>query len=470
MAQAEIGLIGLAVMGENLVLNMAHHGFPVVVYNRTVSKVDQFLQSRAQNLPITGAHSLQEFVAQLTRPRRVMMMVKAGSAVDELIGQLVLFLEPGDVLIDGGNSFYKDTERRVREAETRGILYLGVGISGGEEGALKGPSIMPGGAAAAWPLVQRIFQTIAAHVNGEPCCDWIGPGGAGHFVKMVHNGIEYGDMQLIAEAYGLLRDVLGMQPPELHELFARWNETELQSYLIEITSKIFTVRDSSSGEFLVDRILDAAGQKGTGQWTGQAALDFGVPLSLITEAVFARAMSALKEERATASRLLKGPQPRYRGSRERFVEDLRQALYAAKICSYAQGFALMQTADRVSGWALRLGTIARLWRGGCIIRAKFLDYIAEAFDRQPNLANLLLDPYFRRAVRRAQGGWRRIVREGVRAGVAVPALSAALAYYDSYRAARSPANLIQAQRDFFGAHTFERVDRPRNEFFHASWT
>lgn len=469
MSQADIGLIGLAVMGENLVLNMAEHGFSVAVFNRTVSKVDAFLAGRAAGKSIIGARSLPELIAQLKKPRRVMMMVKAGPAVDELIAQLVPLLEPGDILIDGGNSHYADTARRMKETEARGLLYLGAGVSGGEEGALKGPSIMPGGSAAAWPAVQPIFQAIAAKVDGEPCCDWVGPGGAGHFVKMVHNGIEYGDMQLIAEAYALLRDVLKLTPPELHDVFQKWNQTELSSYLIEITSRIFTVRDPETGQYLVDIILDAAGQKGTGKWTSQVALDLGVPLTLITEAVFSRAMSSLKDERVKASSVLKGPRAAFRGDRARFIEGVRQALYASKICSYAQGFALMRAADAEYGWNLRPGSIAMLWRGGCIIRAQFLHRIREAFERQADLPNLLPDVYFRRAVGRAQPAWRRTVREAVRFGVATPAMSSALAYYDAYRTAQSPANLIQAQRDFFGAHTFERADRPRGQFFHANW-
>jgi len=470
MSQASIGLIGLAVMGENLVLNMAHHGHTVAVFNRTVAKVDEFLRGRAAGQPIVGAHSIEQLVGLLQKPRRIMMMVKAGAPVDMLIEQLVPFLEPGDILIDGGNSFFPDTERRVKEAEARGLLYIGTGVSGGEEGALKGPSIMPGGSAAAWPHVKAIFQDIAAKAGSEPCCDWVGPGGAGHFVKMVHNGIEYGDMQLIGEAYALMRQALGLTSAELSDVFAQWNATELDSYLIEITSKVLAKQDPETGNPLVEMILDAAGQKGTGKWTSQVSLDLGVPLTLITEAVFARNMSALKEERVAAAQLLKGPRGAFKGDRAKFIEDIRNALYASKICSYAQGFAMMRAADAEYHWNLQPGRIALLWRGGCIIRAQFLDRIQEAFDRKPGLPNLLLDKYFKRAVSKAQSSWRRVVREAVRLGIPVPTFSAALNYYDSYRSANLPANLLQAQRDFFGAHTFERIDKPRGEFFHADWT
>ena len=397
------------------------------------------------------------------------MMVKAGPAVDDLIGQLIPLLEPGDMLIDGGNSYFPDTARRMKDVEAKGLLYIGTGVSGGEEGALKGPSIMPGGSPAAWPLVKTIFQDIAAKVDGAPCCDWVGPGGAGHFVKMVHNGIEYGDMQLIGEAYALLKNALGLQPPELADVFSRWNATELDSYLIEITSKIFTTKDPETGNYLVDMILDAAGQKGTGKWTSQVALDLGVPLTLITEAVFARSMSAMKDQRVAASQALKGPRAKFGGDRAKFTEDIRQALYASKICSYAQGFAMMQAADAQHQWGLKPGNIALLWRGGCIIRAQFLNRIQEAYDRKPALANLLLDNYFKKAVSKAQSSWRRVLREAVKLGIPAPTFSAALAYYDSYRCAQLPANLVQAQRDFFGAHTFERTDRPRGQFVHVEW-
>ena len=469
MPQADIGLIGLAVMGENLVLNMANHGHTVAVFNRTVSKVDAFIKGPAAGKSIVGAHSLKELVALLKKPSRIMMMVKAGPAVDDLIRQLIPLLEPGDILIDGGNSYFPDTARRMKEVEAEGLLYIGTGVSGGEEGALKGPSIMPGGSVAAWPHVKPIFQNIAAKVDGVPCCDWVGPAGAGHFVKMVHNGIEYGDMQLIGEAYALLKQALGMTPPELHEVFAAWNKTELDSYLIEITSQIFTKKDPETGNYLVDMILDVAGQKGTGKWTGQIALDLGVPLTLITEAVFARGMSALKDQRVAASQALKGPRAKFVGDRVKFAEDIRQALYASKICSYAQGFAMMQAADAEYKWGLKPGNISLLWRGGCIIRAQFLNRIKEAYDRKPALANLLLDKYFKKAVSTAQSGWRRVIREAVKLGIPVPTFSAALSYYDSYRSAQLPANLLQAQRDFFGAHTFERIDKPRGQFIHAEW-
>ena len=469
MSQATIGLIGLAVMGENLVLNMANHGHTVAVFNRTVSKVDDFLRGPAAGKSILGAHSIEQLVALLQKPRRIMMMVKAGAAVDMLIEQLVPHLEPGDILIDGGNSFFPDTERRVKEAEARGLLYIGTGVSGGEEGALKGPSIMPGGSSTAWPHVKTIFQDIAAKAGTAPCCDWIGPGGAGHFVKMVHNGIEYGDMQLICEAYALMRHALGLSAAELGDVFAQWNATELDSYLIEITSKVLRKQDPETGNPLVEMILDAAGQKGTGKWTSQVALDLGVPLTLITEAVFARNMSALKEQRTAAAGLLKGPRGAFNGGRVKFIEDIRNALYASKICSYAQGFAMMRAADDEYHWGLQPGQIALLWRGGCIIRAQFLNRIQEAFDRKADLPNLLLDKYFKRAVSKAQTSWRRVLREAVRLGIPVPTFSAALNYYDSYRSAQLPANLLQAQRDFFGAHTFERIDKPRGEFFHADW-
>jgi len=469
MPQADIGLIGLAVMGENLVLNMANHGHTVAVFNRTVSKVDDFLAGRAKGKSIIGKHSLQEMVASLKKPRRILMMVKAGPAVDDLIGQMIPLLETGDMLIDGGNSYFPDTERRMKEVEAKGLLYIGTGVSGGEEGALKGPSIMPGGSPAAWPHVKPIFQDISAKIDGVPCCDWVGPRGAGHFVKMVHNGIEYGDMQLIGEAYALLKNALSLQPPELADVFSKWNATELDSYLIEITSKIFTTKDPQTGNYLVDMILDAAGQKGTGKWTSQVALDLGVPLTLITEAVFARSMSAMKDQRVAASQALKGPRAKFNGDREKFTEDIRQALYASKICSYAQGFAMMQAADAEYQWNLKPGNIALLWRGGCIIRAQFLNRIQEAYNRKPALANLLLDPYFKKAVSKAQSSWRRVLRAAVKLGIPAPTFGAALAYYDSYRCAQLPANLLQAQRDFFGAHTFERTDRPRGQFVHVEW-
>jgi 6-phosphogluconate dehydrogenase len=469
MSQADIGLIGLAVMGENLVLNMAHHGYTVAVFNRTVAKVDKFLAEKAQGTTVLGTHSLQEFVASLKKPRRIMMMVKAGPAVDDFINQLLPLLEKGDILIDGGNSFFQDTNRRTHELANKGILYIGTGISGGEEGALKGPSIMPGGHPEAWPHVQPIFQAIAAQVDGTPCCDWVGPDGAGHFVKMVHNGIEYGDMQLIAEVYDILRKVLNMEPPELHDVFAEWNRGDLDSYLIDITSQIFTKKDPETGKYLVDVILDAAGQKGTGKWTTLESLELGVPVTMITEAVFARSMSALKDERVSASDVLKGPRAKFAGNRKAVIDTLRQALYVAKICYYAQGFALLKQAAHEYNWPLNFGSIAMLWRGGCIIRARFLNRIKEAFDRNPSLHNLLLDPYFMKIVTGRQTNLRRVVALAARFGIPVPVFSAALAYYDSYRSHQLPANLIQAQRDFFGAHTYERIDKPRGDFLHTEW-
>lgn len=469
MAQADIGLIGLAVMGENLVLNMARHGFSVAVFNRTVARVDEFVRGRAAGQPIAGAHSLAELLRGLKKPRRLMLMVKAGPAVDELIGQCAPLLEAGDVLIDGGNSHFRDSNRRAAELAQLGLRFIGAGISGGEEGALHGPSIMPGGDIAAWPLVQPVFQAIAARVDGTPCCAWIGPAGAGHFVKMVHNGIEYGDMQLIGEAYLLLRDALGLTPPELHEVFAGWNRGPLNSYLVEITADIFRRRDPDTGAYLVDRILDAAGQKGTGKWTSQVALDLGSPVTIITEAVFARCLSALKDERVAAAPRLRGPAPRFRGDRAAFLRAVGDALYLAKLCSYAQGFALLQAASDEFAWNLSPGDIALLWRGGCIIRAGFLGHIKQAYDRDPRLPNLLLDPFFRRTAVRDQARLRRVVATAARLGLPTPALAAALAYYDGYRCANLPANLLQAQRDYFGAHTYERTDRPRGQFFHTHW-
>ncbi|MCO5044794.1 MAG: decarboxylating NADP(+)-dependent phosphogluconate dehydrogenase [Kiritimatiellae bacterium] len=469
VTQADIGLIGLAVMGENLVLNMANNGFSVAVFNRTVSKVDDFVQTRAAGKAILGAHTLQELVASLKRPRRVMTMVKAGPAVDQLIEQLIPLLEPGDIIIDGGNSWFEDTQRRQKQVESRGLLYIGTGVSGGEEGALRGPSIMPGGSPAAWPHVKPILQAIAAKVNGEPCCDWVGSDGAGHFVKMVHNGIEYGDMQLICEAYDLLKRGLGMTAQELHDIFSIWNKGELDSYLIEITAKVFTRTDSETGRPLVDVILDAAGQKGTGKWTSSIALDLGVPVTLITESVFARIMAAHKEERVAASKKLRGPKSAYRGDRAKFIESIRQALFVAKICSYAQGFALLKSASDKYGWKLNLGQLAMLWRGGCIIRAAFLTQIRDAFSRRKAPANLLLDPNFKKIVVRGQGSLRRVIQQAAKLGIPVPCFGAALAYFDSYRSEVLPANLLQAQRDFFGAHTYERVDKPRGQFFHTEW-
>ena len=471
MSQADIGLIGLAVMGENLVLNMANHGFTVAVYNRTTARVDDFIGGRAQGKSIIGTHSPEELLAQLKRPRRVMLMVQAGAAVDRVIESLLPLLQEGDILIDGGNSNYQDTVRRTRELTAKGLLYIGTGVSGGEEGALTGPSIMPGGNPAAWPHVKDIFQAIAAKVDdGSPCCDWVGEDGAGHYVKMVHNGIEYGDMQMIAESYALLRQVLGIEPQAMSEIFKNWNAGELDSYLIEITGDILAKTDEETGRPMVDLILDTAGQKGTGKWTGIDSLQLGAPVTAITEAVFARALSFLKDERVAAAKVLKGPDATFDGDREAFVEDVRQALYAAKICSYAQGYQLLHLAAVEYGWDLNYGSIALMWRGGCIIRAQFLGRIKEAFDADPTLANLLLAPYFNEQIENAQAAWRRIIATAVTLGVPVPTFSSALAYYDGYRSERLPANLLQAQRDYFGAHTYERIDKPRGEFFHTNWT
>ncbi len=472
-ATADIGLVGLAVMGENLVLNMESHGFTVAVYNRTPARVDSFLAGRARGKGILGFHSLKELVAALKKPRKVMLMVKAGAAVDQVIEEVAPLLEPGDVLVDGGNTHFPDTSRRTRALKEKGLLYVGTGVSGGEEGALRGPSIMPGGDPAAWPLVKPIFQAIAARApDGSPCCDWVGSEGAGHYVKMVHNGIEYGDMQLIGESYDLLARLAGLDAAALHDVFDRWNKGPLDSYLIEITRDIFGYRDPETGKPLVDLILDAAGQKGTGKWMVASATELGVPLTLITEAVFARCLSAQKEERVAAARVLPGPDPHSRvlGDREQFVRDVEMALYASKIISYAQGFALLNAMSKETGWAINNGAVALMWRGGCIIRSVFLGKIKEAFDRNPALANLLIDPYFAAEVERAQAGWRRAVGAGVANGIPLPAMSAALAYFDGYRCGRLPANLLQAQRDYFGAHTYERVDRPRGQFFHTNWT
>ena len=471
MSQADIGLIGLAVMGENLVLNMANHGFTIAVYNRTTSRVDDFIGGRAQGKSIIGTHSPEELLAQLKRPRRVMMMVQAGTAVDRVIESLLPLLQEGDILIDGGNSNYQDTVRRTRALTAKGLLYIGTGVSGGEEGALTGPSIMPGGNQAAWPHVKDIFQAIAAKVDdGSPCCDWVGKDGAGHYVKMVHNGIEYGDMQMIAESYALLRQVLGIKPQAMSEIFKAWNEGELDSYLIEITGEILAKTDEETNQPMVDLILDTTGQKGTGKWTGIDSLQLGAPVTAITEAVFARALSFLKDERVAAAKVLKGPEVTFAGDREAFVEDIRQALYAAKICSYAQGYQLLRLAAIEYGWDLNYGSIALMWRGGCIIRAQFLGRIKEAFDADPTLANLLLAPYFSEQIENAQTAWRRVVATAVSLGIPVPTFSSALAYYDGYRSERLPANLLQAQRDYFGAHTYERVDKPKGEFFHTNWT
>ena len=466
---ADIGLIGLAVMGENLVLNMESKGYTVAVYNRTTEKVDHFVNGRGRGKKFIATHTIAEFCRAIRRPRKVMMLVKAGPAVDDLIEQLLPHLESGDVIIDGGNTHFPDTIRRTKYVESKGLFYIGTGVSGGEEGALNGPSMMPGGSTAAWPLVKPIFQSICAKADGMPCCDWVGEDGAGHFVKMVHNGIEYGDMQLICETYQIMKDLLGMSNAEMHDVFAKWNEGDLDSYLIEITRDILAYRDDT-GAYTLDYILDAAGQKGTGKWTAIAALDEGVPLTLITEAVFARSLSAMKEERVAASVELSGPKKTFAGDRAAFLSDLHDALYAAKIVSYAQGYALMRQAAHTYGWNLNNGGIALMWRGGCIIRSVFLGKIKEAFDRMPNLTNLLLDPFFKEKVLTAQSGWRSVVASAVTNGIPVPSMSAALSYFDGYRTERLPANLLQAQRDFFGAHTYERVDRERGTFFHTNWT
>ncbi|MCB8965785.1 MAG: decarboxylating NADP(+)-dependent phosphogluconate dehydrogenase [Ardenticatenaceae bacterium] len=468
--QADIGLIGLAVMGQNLVLNMDDHGFTVAVYNRTVSKVDHFIENEAKGTKVIGTHSLEELVSVLKRPRRVMIMVKAGAPVDATIAQLVPLLEPGDIIIDGGNSHYPDSTRRTKELAEKGILFIGTGVSGGEEGARFGPSIMPGGAPDAWPHVKPIFQSIAAKVaDGSPCCDWVGEEGAGHFVKMVHNGIEYGDMQLICEAYDVMQHALGMSPAEMSAVFTQWNQGKLDSYLIEITADILAYKDED-GQPMVDKILDTAGQKGTGKWTAVSALDNGIPLTLIGEAVFSRFLSALKDERVTAAEVLGSPKPEFAGDKAALIADLQQALYASKIVSYTQGYMLMRSASEEFGWKLAYGNIALMWRGGCIIRAAFLDDIKTAFERNPALNNLLLDPFFKEQVQQAESAWRRVVSTAVSVGIPVPAMSSALAFYDGYRRDRLPANLLQAQRDYFGAHTYERVDKPRGEFFHTNWT
>ena len=468
--KADIGVIGLAVMGQNLVLNMNDHGFTVAVFNRTTSKVDRFLADEARGTNVIGTHSMEELASRLKRPRIVMIMVKAGWPVDATIEKLLPWLEEGDIIIDGGNSHYSDTTRRVHELAEKGILFVGAGVSGGEEGARHGPSIMPGGRPEAWPHIKPILQAIAAKVaDGTPCCDWLGEEGAGHFVKMVHNGIEYGDMQLICEAYDLMKHALGMSAGEMSTVFAGWNKGELNSYLIEITADILAYKDVD-GAPLVDKILDTAGQKGTGKWTAVAALDAGIPLTLIGEAVFARFLSALKEERLIAAEALGSPIPQFAGDKNSFINDIRKALYASKIISYTQGYMLFRAASEDFGWNLEYGKIALMWRGGCIIRAAFLDDIKAAFDANPKLSNLLLDPFFKDQVQSTAASWRRVVAQGVKLGIPVPAMSSALAFYDGYRRDRLPANLLQAQRDYFGAHTYERIDKPRGEFFHTNWT
>jgi 6-phosphogluconate dehydrogenase len=470
MNKADIGLIGLAVMGENLVMNMESKGFTVAVFNRTVEKVTNFVQGRAKGKNIIGATSLKELTESLKKPRKVMLMVKAGQPVDDFIEQLLSYLEPGDIIIDGGNSHFPDTTRRTKYVESKGLLYVGTGVSGGEEGALKGPSLMPGGSPAAWPHVKPILQAIAAKVeDGSPCCDWVGECGAGHFVKMVHNGIEYGDMQLICEAYDLMRKMLGMSASEMHQVFQEWDHGDLNSYLIEITRDILTVNDTD-GQPLVDKILDTAGQKGTGKWTGIAALDEGIPLTLIGEAVFARCLSAIKEERVAASKVFPAVPVKFSGNQKAFIADIKDALYASKIVSYAQGYTLMRAAAKTYGWNLNYGGIALMWRGGCIIRSIFLGKIKEAFDTNPKLPNLLLNPFFKEKIVAAQAGWRRVCAAALTNGIPAPAFTSALCYFDGYRSERLPANLLQAQRDYFGAHTYERVDRPRGEFSHTNWT
>ena len=468
---ADIALIGLAVMGQNIVLNMNDHGYVVAVYNRTVSKVDEFLGNEAKGTRVVGAHSLQELVGLLKKPRRIMLLVKAGAPVDEFIDLLLPLLEPGDIIIDGGNSFYEDTVRRYNALKEKGILFVGSGVSGGEEGARHGPSLMPGGNAEAWPHIKAIFQSIAAKVdNGVPCCDWVGDAGAGHFVKMVHNGIEYGDMQLISEAYSLLSGGLGLNNEQLANTFTEWNKSELDSYLIEITSHIFKFKEADGGD-LVDKILDAAGQKGTGKWTVLSGLDNGAPVTLIAEAVFARLISSLKDERVAASSVLAGPaNAKFTGDAKQAIEDIRLALYASKIISYAQGYMLMKQVSDHNKWKLNLGGIALMWRGGCIIRSRFLGKIKEAYDKNPKLSNLLLDDYFRGEIKNAQKGWRNIVATAAKRGIPVPAFGTALAFFDQYRSAVLPANLLQAQRDYFGAHTYERIDEPRGKWSHTNWT
>ena len=467
---SDIGLIGLAVMGENLVLNMESKGFQVSVYNRTTQKVDDFLAGRAKGKKITGTHTIEDLIDSLERPRKIMIMVKAGKAVDEMIETLIPHLSPGDIIIDGGNTHFPDTNRRTAYVESKGLLYIGTGVSGGEEGALLGPSIMPGGSKKAWPAVKPIFQAIAAKVDdGTPCCDWVGENGAGHFVKMVHNGIEYGDMQLITEAYHIMRNLLQMNADEMHIVFKEWNKGDLDSYLIEITRDILAYKDID-GEPLVDKILDTAGQKGTGKWTAVAALDLGIPLTLIGEAVFSRCLSAIKEERVKASGILMGPSPVFSGDRDQFLSDLMEALYASKLVSYAQGYSLMKAAAEEYKWDLNYGGIALMWRGGCIIRSAFLGKIKEAYDNNPDITNLLLDPFFKGKMEKAQNGWRNVVSKAVINGIPVPAISSALGYFDGYRCEKLPANLLQAQRDYFGAHTYERIDKPRGEFFHTNWT
>ena len=470
-ATCDIGLIGLAVMGQNLVLNMNDHGYKVAVFNRTVSKVDEFINNEAKGTEVVGAHSIEEMCKLLKSPRRVMIMVKAGEVVDQTIEQVLPYLDKGDIIIDGGNSLYTDSDRRTKDLASKGILFIGTGVSGGEEGARFGPSIMPGGNKEAWPHVKEILQAIAAKVeDGTPCCDWVGEGGAGHYVKMVRNGIEYSDMQLICEAYQLLKDGLGLTADEFAEVFNEWNKGELDSYLIEISAEIFAKKDDD-GQPMLDKILDTAGQKGTGKWTAISALDLGQPVTLIGESVFARCLSALKEERVAASKVLEGPKKaKTITEKKEFIEDVRRALYCSKMISYAQGYMLLRAAEKEMGWKLNMGGIALMWRGGCIIRSVFLGNIKAAYDKNPNLSNLLLDEFFSSALNKYGPSWRKCVIHAIEIGVPTPAFSTALAFYDGYRTERLPANLLQAQRDYFGAHTYERVDKPRGEFFHTNWT
>jgi 6-phosphogluconate dehydrogenase len=471
MNKCDFGLIGLAVMGENLVLNIESRGYSVAVFNRTVEKVDRFIDGRAQGKNIVGCRSIEELVQNLERPRKAMLLVKAGPAVDAFIDMLIPHMEEGDIIIDGGNTYFEDTIRRTKYVEEKGLLYIGTGVSGGEEGALRGPSIMPGGSPAAWEHVKPIFQAIAAKApDGSPCCDWVGNNGAGHFIKMVHNGIEYGDMQMICEAYSLMKNMLGMTSKEMEAAFHDWNRGELDSYLIEITAEIMGHIDEETGNPMVEMILDTAGQKGTGRWTSEQALALGIPAMTIAEAVFVRTMSAIKEERVAASKILQGPKIDFNGNKEEFVEMIRKALYASKICSYAQGYQLMKAAAEEYQWDLKFDSIALLWRAGCIIRAQFLGKINEAFTENPNLENLLLDDYFKSVIDSTQDAWRTVIATAIENGIPVPAFSSALAYYDGYRSERLPANLLQAQRDYFGAHTYERIDKPRGEFFHTNWT
>lgn len=468
--KADIGLIGLAVMGENLVLNMESHGYTVAVFNRTVEKVDNFINGRGKGKNFIGAQTLEELVDSLEKPRKVMMLVKAGDPVDNFIDQLIPLLDEGDIIIDGGNTHFPDTMRRTNYVESKGLLYIGTGVSGGEEGALTGPSLMPGGSPEAWPHVKEIFQSIAAKVDdGIPCCDWVGEDGAGHFVKMVHNGIEYGDMQIINEAYHLMKELLGMDAFEQHEVFKEWNEGKLDSYLIEITRDILAYKDED-GEPLVEKILDTAGQKGTGKWTAVTSMDLGIPLTLIAESVYSRTLSAQKDLRVKAAKEIKGTQPNFKGDKEQFIKDLEEAIYASKIISYAQGYNLMMEAAKEYNWNLNYGDIAMMWREGCIIRSRFLGDINKAFDNNPKLENLLLDPFFKEAVESAQTSWRRVCATAIENGIPVPAMSSALSYFDGFRNDRLPANLLQAQRDYFGAHMYERIDKPRGEFFHTNWT